>query len=305
MSHDERVWRAIHLLELVSSSEDSSISAAEAREELSCDDVELDGYIELISTLADRERGLRAVIYRDGDTVAIMGDAAQMSPLRLSLGESIALESVLGTLDLGAEVTERLRSALVPDLLRNEVRRHLIGRDISFGSWYRILAEAIADGVRCRVSYRSHDDASSRERTVDPLDLETTTEAAYLVAWDIDKDAERRYRLERIEGVTFTEDSVVPHQRTSTSISESLAQGAYRVVLELPHDEAERLSWAGIRSLEEAPVEGFTRVRVDVSSMRWLFDQVLAAGGSMHIVAPPEMIPRFVTYAQSLAVTTD
>lgn len=301
MSHDERLRCAIHLLELVSATDANRIPSATACAELSCSEDELDGYLDLISMLADRQSGSRAVIFREGADVVLLGDAARMSPLRLTLGESIALESVLESLELGGDVCTRLRAALVPELLHDTARQHLIGRDVSFGSWYPKLAEAIADGVRCRIGYRSHDELEARVRTIDPLELETASGAAYLIAWDVERDAERRYRLERIESVAFTDDSVVTHARTSSSIAESLAQGTERVTLEMPRHEAERLTWAGVRSIDDGPDDGTVRVQVDVSSPRWLFDQVLSAGGAMRIVEPAAAVEELVEYARSLA----
>src|SRR5690606_35317720 len=61
------------------------------------------------------------------------------------------------------------------------------------------LAAACRDGVRLGFAYRAHDGTSS-ERRVEPLRLaHTGNRRWYLVAWDLDRDAWRTFRVDRVQ----------------------------------------------------------------------------------------------------------
>ncbi len=59
------------------------------------------------------------------------------------------------------------------------------------------LARATRDGVRCGFGYEAHDGASSR-RTVEPYRLVVTGRRWYLMAYDLDRDDWRTFRLDRM-----------------------------------------------------------------------------------------------------------
>jgi predicted DNA-binding transcriptional regulator YafY len=60
------------------------------------------------------------------------------------------------------------------------------------------LAAACRDHERLRFDYRSHD-GSATVRTVEPHRLVSWGRKWYLVAWDIDRDAWRTFRVDRVE----------------------------------------------------------------------------------------------------------
>ena len=84
MAHSDRVTNALWMLEALTAAPGHRLSAAEMRRALACTDEELDGYLDLLSTLADRQGGARAIAYRQGDSIVLEGDAARMRPLRLT-----------------------------------------------------------------------------------------------------------------------------------------------------------------------------------------------------------------------------
>ena len=71
---------------------------------------------------------------------------------------------------------------------------------VNHGSHWQQLSCAIQDGVRCRISYRSMDDARPRERLVDPLRITANGDQTYLIARDIAVDEQRTYRMDKIGG---------------------------------------------------------------------------------------------------------
>lgn len=302
MAHDEHVASALWILEALTAAPGHRVDARAIQREIDCSAEELDAYLELLSNLADRQGGGRAVVLHDGDDLVLVGDAAHMRPLRLTAGEGAALSHVLETLNLDHDLADRLRRSLIAsegDAVSAAER--LISDTRVFGSWYQTLAEAAADGVRIRIRYRAQTDNEPRERTVDPIALETTSKSTYLIAWNVDKRAERRYRLDRIDQVILTDESVDRHTPDHQTVDESLAQSGEPVTVECSTDNALVHSWAGICSrkpMSENPQR--CRISVRVSTPSWLFDQVLAASGDMEIVAPETLRAQFVEYAQTL-----
>lgn len=300
---DRRVERAIRLLELLSSVEGTIVTADEARTYLKATDAEIDEAIALIATLADRESGARAVIFRDHDDIVLAGEGSELMPLRLSLGEGAALACVMGELHLPNDVRDRLSRALLPDGWRPDATP-LVAGTVSFGAWYPALQQAIAERARIRIAYRAHGDTEARERLVDPLALEVTADAAYLRARDVLKRGERRYRLERIAAVTnlgaHTAAAAPSDSAAHAAVAESLRATAPLVELALAPGAAVP-TWDGIEEMSPAPDgAGETRLKVRVAAEPWLFDHVLAAGGALRIVAPAATVDAFLAYAAEL-----
>ena len=178
MKHDDRVRAALRLLEALTASPEHAIERAYACDLLSCTTPELESYCELLSTLADRETGARAIVTCTEDAVSLTGTAGALQPLRLSLEEGIALSHVLGALNIDRDASERLTSSLLSKQDAFGSSQTLIASTTSYGTCYRRLSEAIEDGVRCRVWYRAHDDAAAAPRLIDPARIDTEDAAS-------------------------------------------------------------------------------------------------------------------------------
>ena len=294
---DTRVDRAIRLLELLSSTEDSLVAANEAARQLACTDAQLDEAIELISALADRESGARAVIFRDHGDIVLAGDGAHLTPLRLSLGEGAVLAHVMGSLALDANVRDRLSRALLP-LAHTGGDAPLVAGSTSFGTHYPALRRALEDHRRCRISYRSHGETAPRGRVVDPLSIDVTGDGAYLLAQDVEKNAPRRYRLERIGRVEVLDEPARSAACAVPAVADSLRASGTAIELEIAPDKPVP-AWSGIEQARPL-ADGSTRFTVRTSSLPWLYDHVLAAGGAMRIIAPADAREGLVSYARSL-----
>ncbi len=117
-----------------------------------------------------------------------------------------------------------------------------LGGDRLLGGFYPVISEAIAIGARLAIFYRASDECSPSTRLVDPKFIEVSGDAAYLVAWNVEKDAQRSYRLDRIANAELTDDYLVAWN------VEKDAQRSYRLDrianAELTDDSVER-SWPG------------------------------------------------------------
>lgn len=302
MKTDVAVIRTLELLEALNAAPEGRLPVAELCHNLHMSADELDACLTTISMLANRETGSRALVYLGNDEVVLEGDAARLATLRLTVSEGIAVASVLSTLNIDEATRAHIEHAMLPLGTNLHSDTQLSGAP-SFGPWYPALQAAIQDGVRLRLGYRAHDDAEPRERLIDPATIEVASDTAYLIAWDLEHDGERRYRLDRVTAVTPTEDSVVPHAYSHHDVAASMAHAGEAVTLSLPADAlADAMSWAGVTSYELDPgTEDRMLMHLNVTARAWLFDQVLAQGGDAWIVEPHALRADFLRYVQSLS----
>ena len=221
LTSEQRLSRAIDIMEALYAAGESGMTRTEICSRFDITGVSLDEILEIVSTLADRESGARIICKCRGERVVLTGDAGRVLPLRLSAAEGAVLNHELESLGIDPQAAARIRHALLPEELGYNQR---VFDTVNHGSHWQQLSCAIQDGVRCRISYRSMDDARPRERLVDPLRITANGDQTYLIAWDIAVDEQRTYRMDKIEGLALTEDSVVPHAPDVASLHDSLAR---------------------------------------------------------------------------------
>lgn len=300
LTGDESLSACIGLLSSLSASPDASIDIETFSQRAGMSEAQIDIVLELIQSISDERTGSRIAIVRDGSTLRLIGDAGRLSPIRLTPPESLALIQVLKRCGIASDTRERILWALggtEPKGRSNDER--LISGDALFGGYYPVIAEAITIGGRITLLYRSASDKTSRVRLVDPGYIETTDEAAYLVAWDIDIDAQRSYRFDRIEHAELTDDSVVEHDFVRASASDSLAaHGKTATILWWKTQSFESCSWAGLhRDKAVFNADGSVEAPVSYTSAPWLFDRIIASGGETIITAPKELREALISYA--------
>lgn len=302
LTADSRIEAAIGLLAALANAPGQRLRASAARRALALSEPQLDEIIELLQLLSDSRTGSRPIIVRSGDEIALEGTAAEMDPLRLTAEEAIAVMQVLARCRLDEGVRERVAKALMPGGEPVDDAAAAASGDALFGGFYQKVVEAIQDGIRCLISYRSGSEAQATARTVDPGFIEVSDDGAYLIGWDVRKDGQRRYRLDRIAAVRFTEDSAGRHAFRRTAPAESLRAGGAEALLSFPgRAEAEALGWAGL-DLDRgaAQPDGTFTAPVSYATGSWLFDQLLAAAGSIRIIGPEDLRRRFTAYARGL-----
>ncbi|MFR3450977.1 MAG: WYL domain-containing protein [Collinsella sp.] len=144
---------------------------------------------------------------------------------------------------------------------------------------------------RClAISYRASDECSPSTRLVDPKFIEVSGDAAYLVAWNVEKDAQRSYRLDRIANAELTDDSVERHDFSPYSAAESLrAHGADATLRFVNSGELASRDWEGIRrGTADEQEDGSVLVHISYHVRAWLFSQIAAAAGAIVIEEPAE-----------------
>lgn len=296
LTSEQRLSRAIDIMEALYAAVEKGMDRAEICSRFDITGASLDEIIGIVSTLADRESGARVICECRDERVILTGEAGRVLPLRLSAAEGAVLNHELESLGIEPATAARIRRALLPEELGYNQR---VVDTVARGSHWQQLNCAIQDGVRCRIAYRSLGDEHARERTVDPLHIVTNGDSMYLVAWDTEQDAQRRYRLDKIEEIVLTDDSVERHHSKITTLQDSLAKAGREAKLAMPLDLADHLGWAGITSVNRADEETAI-VTVRYTSEAWLFSQVVAKGGAIRITDDSALSKRLCDYAETL-----
>ncbi len=297
LTGDSRIALGIELLEQLTSAPDHCITCDSFMTAHHLDETDVDEICQLICTLADRTSGARAIVINEDGWISLFGAAGELAPLRLSMGEGLILSYTLDSLDIDDPCTERLQKALLPFGMTQTEYSARVASTAPLGVNYRRLSIAIEEGQRCRISYRSSQDKHAHERVIDPMRMESTADTSYLIAWDVSKDAVRRYRVDRIQEVSRIGTSC-EHPLEDESLKESLCSSGTLVTVSVAADAADQLSWAGITDREDR--EGRAYITLAVASSTWLFDQILSFGGDMHIENDHVLSEQLCSYARKL-----
>lgn len=300
---DSLMGTCIELLQLLSDSPNQTVPRSQATAMLQVDDEGLQAAVDTLCGLAHRESGARVAIGLDSQTVSLLGDVATFHAIRLSLQEGMVLAHVLNLLNIEPGVRERVEQAMLPlEAVDTRPQPDTIGFVSVYGRFYQQLEIAIQDCVRIILSYRSSHELVPVPRLVDPFAIKQERDAIYLVGWDVNKDAQRLYRLDRIDNVSYTDDSVEVHPWERASITQSLKAGSTTAVVSFPSQEAlEQAAWAGVAdSKPSGDGDGRVLATVFVADEEWLFDRVLGSAGSIVIVSPANLRQGLVDYANGL-----
>jgi predicted DNA-binding transcriptional regulator YafY len=95
-----------------------------------------------------------------------------------------------------------------------------------------VLAAACRDHERVRFDYQAHSGAASR-RTVEPYRLVNDRRRWYLVAWDLDRDDWRTFRVDRMEprtpaGPRFTPRALPPDAEITSRVARGVGEATWR-----------------------------------------------------------------------------
>src|SRR3954452_14392402 len=172
-----------------------------------------------------RGRGLPPLLLDDSEAVAVAVS------LRMAAGGTVsgASEAALRTL---AKLDQ-----VMPPRLRSEVRAiHQAtqtldsGQAAVDGDALLRVARAVRDMVRIRFDYEPRDKTQT-SRTVEPVGLVATGRRWYLMAYDVDRDDWRSFRLDRMRSVEPTTWRFRPreHEDPASYVQRSVASSGYRI----------------------------------------------------------------------------
>ena len=220
-------------------------------------------------------------------------------PPALSLAEGAVLLAALAPFQKDAgkparDAARKLRKA-IPEPLRPEADRLAAGLDVVSeppGPWAGALREAIERRVETTLEYRAVADAAAEKRVVEPRLLFHRDGQWYLAAWNLAKQAEHLFRLDRIVTVepgtrVFGEHKGPPVARYATR-NLYFESGAEREVTLRFSGASARL--ASERHGARANGDGSVSVKMKVTPGNYLLGVVLGYGGECAIEAPPDVV---------------
>ncbi len=235
-----------------------------------------------------RGRGLPPLLLDDVEAVAVAVS------LRMAAGGTVsgASEAALRTLaKLDQVMPPRLRSEVraIHDATRTLDQGHVTVD----GEALLRLARACRDTVRVRFDYEARDGTPST-RTVEPVGLVATGRRWYLMAYDVDRDDWRTFRLDRMSQVAPTTWRFHPreHEDPAVYVQRSVASAAYRfparVLVHAPLSEiAERTS---VRSVVLTAVDDRTTLlEAGSETLYGLAFHLSWLGWEFEVQDPPEL----------------
>ncbi|MDR7234714.1 helix-turn-helix transcriptional regulator [Agrococcus sediminis] len=232
--------------------------------------------------------------FEEQDVISVtMRPAFEDETVRLSPREASALIAgltlVAGYTDASPERVEALRAKLRRAASRgaDTVAVDALGAPR--------LAQQVRDAIRRRqvleLDYRKPDEGSSRRR-VAPTRLELREGQVYVEGVDLDREAMRTFRLDRIERLEPADDAwpdaLPAHERHVTGTAQVVATRAAAAML------------ADYAASAPVSIDG-ERVRLDIEvwSEASVLRAVAACGGDAEIVAPPSLRAAMHRFAEA------
>ncbi|MGH3982291.1 MAG: helix-turn-helix transcriptional regulator [Pseudonocardiaceae bacterium] len=236
---------------------------------------------------------------------------AALPPLLLDDEEAVAiavgLRTAAGGTVAGIEETSVRALAKLEQVLPSRLRRRVnalqtytvplitVGPIVDPG-YLAVIAQACRDHERLRFSYRTRDGIGSK-RVVEPYRLAYVIRKWYLMAWDLDRDDWRSFRVDRLEsplaiGVRFrprelpTADAAA---YVAQAITSSFARYRALVTLHAPVEViAERIRPTD--GVLESVDDQTCQLRTAADSLQWLALTIGMFDIEFEIHEPPELI---------------
>jgi predicted DNA-binding transcriptional regulator YafY len=176
-----------------------------------------------------------------------LGAGGTLPPLLLDDDEAVAIAiglrtaasgSIAGIEETSVRALAKLQQVL-PSRLRHRVssfQSHMLPMPSSGPQVdpdvLTVIASACRDHERLRFDYRTHSGAAS-QRSVEPYRLINDRRRWYLVAWDVDRDAWRTFRVDRIEprtpaGPRFTPRALPPDREVTAQVARGVGEATWR-----------------------------------------------------------------------------
>ncbi|AOS61594.1 helix-turn-helix transcriptional regulator [Actinoalloteichus hymeniacidonis] len=260
----------------------------------------------------DVER-LRAVGYPVRATSGVgggyqLGAGTRLPPLLLDEEEAVATAVSLrlaagGTVAGAGEAALRALAKLdqvMPPRMRAQVRAVHGATDTLTGPGIEIdadllvtLARCCRDAVRARFRYTGRD-AAERERTVEPIRMVATRHRWYLMAWDLDREDWRTFRLDRMQDVQETTWRFTPrpHPDPVEFVQRAVTASPYRYVARIRVHARE----AQVQELIPPQVgrvtadrDGWCLLEVGADDLDWLTMHLAWLGFDMVVLEPSEL----------------
>src|SRR5215217_7200573 len=169
----------------------------------------------------------------------------------------------------------------------------------------RVVSRAIADRRLLRIEYYKENEDEFTERTIEPYKLANGQEGWYVHCFDLDKDAPRSYRLDRVRQVDVLDDRFEPRPGVEPDVHGWLSTGEVesgstaRIWVSPERARWVREDHPGATELSDGSVI-FERT---YASYEWLAREILKEAGDAVVLEPEEARRAVLRAAEQLAVT--
>lgn len=219
-------------------------------------------------------------------------------PLRLTRSEALALY-LSGTELLGtpgapqatalASALEKLRTSLGPETLGDAERIEMAepGRPAAH---LDLLRRAASDHVRLRIEYFAHSSGEWSRRTIAPEAVFSALGNWYVAAWDVETDAERLFRADRIREAQPTGERFEP--RGLAGAGRSLyTPSAEDIVVRLRLAPGARwiAEYYAVTDTADAK-DGSLDVSMPARTLGWVARLLLRVGPDATVLDPPQLV---------------
>lgn len=166
------------------------------------------------------------------------------------------------------------------------------------------LAAAIANRERVRFSYRAGDGARTR-RHAEPQRLVATDRRWYLVAWDLERDDWRIFRVDRLTDPTATGARATPRelpaadaaQFVRTKLRDLWPTASAVIDFDAPADLLRSHLGQAPGDVESLP-DGTSRWRVDADRLDWMAVRLLMTDLPFRVRSPQALIEQLRTFGE-------
>ena len=224
------------------------------------------------------------------------------SPLRFSATEAYALQLGLlrlqqlpGLVDTESIVSAQEKLSAGTGISAGAVQVTPADQN-SVGQLLQQTDQAIADSEILELQYQGSLDSGTSTRRVEPRSVSSVDGHNYLVAWCLEAEGVRRFRFDRIHGLTVTGDRFDPTVRQAAE-AETRPLGTVTEFATLRVNPS--VAWWADTIYDTIAVDSFDGtqlVSVPLGSPEWLIKSVVGFAGEIQIVDPPALVDNFHDY---------
>jgi proteasome accessory factor C len=185
------------------------------------------------------------------------------------------------------------RDKIVEALGHDPAREGLaIAVDSGGADWARVVNEAIASRRVLQLVYYKENEDTFSERTVEPYRLENGREGWYAECYDLERDAMRHFKLDRIKEATITGRDFEPRPEAVelAGVEGWMSDGQVpEAAVARVWVSPERSRWLREeRNVVEELSDGSVVVELPYAGTSWLVREILRGAGDLVVLEPPE-----------------
>ena len=242
--------------------------------------------------------GLVDIDFEDSDSIFVSDAKALDRPVKLSEFEA---SSLLGGLHYLEQFPNLVDSEVVAGLIR-KIQQALPNVDNPINVVAApvsevvssVVSEAISSQLSIEIKYAGVTKDDLSVRVIDPIKTYSQDDFVYLKSWCRNSQAWRSFRLDRILEATLGNDPIdIPAQDEQPE-----AKREYLAAIELDKAYYGQLDQVDIVSFKEYMWHA-VEVELRVYSRDWLVSMILASGGRVKAVRPPDLIEALVARASA------